>query len=539
MDDGGREDCGVRDIVKALRLLDEVEGSKGSLYDRFGEAFPGHEPASTTFIRLGLDQASRRNVIAYQTRIVVRNSAVFRGLQVNCADFETLRQILADLRQAPVPSCEQAATVALAVETRTWELFEHELFGVLQAHFAPFVDSLRKGCERHLALLGSLQREVARGTPLPGPAAGPVPLGTWQAAEAASHTTRPARETTAIWSAPPKRGTAEELLGSVDPARLLKILGTLDEGVFLLDESRRIVYQNGPGRSGCEGSLSSLQNEACAPGGVCPSDEEGLLSCREACELKRAMRLEVDRSGLFWRLLPNQTRAPAVVHVHPLRGKKGETVGALHVLASRAVPAATGDRIDELERLAYLDGLTGLANRRYLEVTMLSRLNELQRYQREFGVLFADVDCLKAVNDSYGHLEGDRVLRAVAETLAGNVRSSDLFGRWGGDEFLGILSSMDAAQLMATAEKLRALLAASTYKVGGEDLRISVSIGATVASPEDSLETLIARADRLMFHSKSEGRDRVTGDTSAASPAPASVPRECPGARGVRHQHPV
>jgi diguanylate cyclase (GGDEF)-like protein len=156
--------------------------------------------------------------------------------------------------------------------------------------------------------------------------------------------------------------------------------------------------------------------------------------------------------------------------------------------------------------------LTGLANRRYLEVTVISRLNELQRYGRGFGVVFIDVDGLKKINDGHGHMAGDEVLRAVADTLTTNLRSSDLVGRWGGYEFLGVIANVDLEQLLVAADKVREMLAETSCHCSGQELRTSVSIGATVACPEDTLETLIARSDRLMFVSKSSGRNRVSGD---------------------------
>lgn len=493
----------MRDIVKALRLLDEVEGSKGGLYERLGEVLIGQEPARTTFVRLGLDQVSRRNVIAYQTRIVVRNAAVFHGLRMDCKAFETLLQVATDLRQAPAPATvDQAVTVALAVETRTWELFEHELFMILQEHFGPFVASLRKGCERHLALLGSLQRKAGATDSDTRPAAGPVPLTAWRAADASRRATEPIQEDTAVWLEPLPPLTAHELLASMNPELFMRFLDGLGESVYLLDAARRVAYQNPAAMcSSGEAPLATFE-AACPEGSACPTDPVGHLTCQKPCAAKRTLRIEADQNGDFWRIGSGDRREPVSVYLHTLSSGPREVVGSLFVVATRLMAGGAEERIDKLEQLAYLDALTGLANRRYLEVTMLSRLNELQRYSRAFAVLFADVDSLKAVNDSFGHLEGDRVLRAVADTLAGNSRTSDLFGRWGGDEFLGILANVDDQQILATVGKLRGCLSSCKCLIAGKELTVSVSIGATLAVPEDTLETLIARADRLMFQAK-------------------------------------
>ena len=127
------------------------------------------------------------------------------------------------------------------------------------------------------------------------------------------------------------------------------------------------------------------------------------------------------------------------------------------------------ERIAQFEKMAYLDTLTGVANRRFTEMTLHSRLDERQRYGWSFGVLFIDVDHFKNVNDQYGHEVGDQVLAMVAKTLSNSVRSFDFVGRWGGEEFLAILANVDAAELHAFANRIRALVEQS--HLDGRDQR--------------------------------------------------------------------
>jgi diguanylate cyclase (GGDEF)-like protein len=201
-------------------------------------------------------------------------------------------------------------------------------------------------------------------------------------------------------------------------------------------------------------------------------------------------------------------RIPIAVTVHPLKDGSGRVIGAVEIFKDER--SAGDNKLAELERLAYLDPLTGLANRRFLEVTLLSRLNELQRFGWPFGVLFVDIDHFKDLNDRYGHEHGDRVLQMVARTLQSNTRLFDLAGRWGGEEFILVLANVDAAQLQSLAEKFRILVAGSHFKVGSDCVSVTISIGATPAQPEDTLDALVNRADQLMYRSKREGRNRIT-----------------------------
>jgi diguanylate cyclase (GGDEF)-like protein len=142
-----------------------------------------------------------------------------------------------------------------------------------------------------------------------------------------------------------------------------------------------------------------------------------------------------------------------------------------------------------------------------------TRIDEMQRYGWPCGVLFLDIDNFKIVNDTYGHNVGDGVLMMVARTLANNLRAHDLVGRYGGEEFVAIITHVDMAQLHSFAERLRLLVENSSHDTEYGTIRVTVSIGATVVRPEDTIETAITRADMFMYNSKIGGRNRVSLDT--------------------------
>lgn len=126
------------------------------------------------------------------------------------------------------------------------------------------------------------------------------------------------------------------------------------------------------------------------------------------------------------------------------------------------------------------------------------------------GLLFMDIDHFKPVNDLHGHNTGDQVLVMVAETLRSNLRASDIIVRWGGEEFVVLLRDNLAAETIAIAEKLRALVERSHLPIAESLLRVTLSVGATMLRPNDTIESAIQRADALMYQSKSGGRNRVS-----------------------------
>jgi two-component system cell cycle response regulator len=167
--------------------------------------------------------------------------------------------------------------------------------------------------------------------------------------------------------------------------------------------------------------------------------------------------------------------------------------------------------VEESQRLATTDGLTGLANRRAFVQQLKREIERAMRMGTATAVLLLDLDHFKAINDTHGHGTGDAVLVAVAKTLCEQSRGYDLVGRWGGEEFVVALPATDETSAFVVAERMRAAIAKIHLKTGnGAPLSLSASIG--VAQLELGLETieqLVDRADRAMYSAKVGGRNRV------------------------------
>lgn len=161
-----------------------------------------------------------------------------------------------------------------------------------------------------------------------------------------------------------------------------------------------------------------------------------------------------------------------------------------------------------LDRLARSDSLTGLMNRTEV-YERIQDLSERQDAPTSMAILFCDMDNLKELNDEHGHAAGDAVLRELGARIQRAVRSADLVARIGGDEFLVVLTSADDAQeVLLLAERVRKV-AAEPIEFDGVSLSTTLSIGVTIASPSESVETAVARADHAMYLAKRDGRNRV------------------------------
>ena len=171
------------------------------------------------------------------------------------------------------------------------------------------------------------------------------------------------------------------------------------------------------------------------------------------------------------------------------------------------------DALTHQKNQANYDRLTGVFNRRAITKHAEAELNRAER-GGELSVLLMDLDNFKAINDTYGHLAGDEVLKHAASLVRQSLRPYDWVGRWGGEEFLVLLPNAAIEEAAEIAERLRAAISASIVRVdGGQDINFSTSIGVASTSANArtfiALDTLISQADGALYRAKSEGRNRI------------------------------
>ena len=287
------------------------------------------------------------------------------------------------------------------------------------------------------------------------------------------------------------------------------ILENLYDGVYFVDCDRKILYWN-KGAENITGYTSSeVLGKRCSDN-ITQIDDSGVQLCMTTCPLAKTVDDSMPREINLYIRHKKGHRVPVLVRTTTLQDSQGKVVGAVEIFSDNTPKLAITQRIKELEKMALLDPLTELANRRYIELNMQTKLDEMRRYGRPFGILFMDIDHFKKINDLHGHDIGDKVLIMVSNTFIKNVRTSDIVGRWGGEEFLAIIPNINEDQLYFTANKLCILVEQSGFSLDSGIVQVTVSIGATLAQPKDTIETLLERADKLLYYSKTTGRNRVS-----------------------------
>ena len=167
---------------------------------------------------------------------------------------------------------------------------------------------------------------------------------------------------------------------------------------------------------------------------------------------------------------------------------------------------------EKLRDAAVRDSLTGLYNHRFFQEVLEREVNRAVRHERPIALMMVDIDNFKKVNDQYGHPTGDQVLKAIAQAIVKDTRRSDVVARYGGEEFVVILPESSITGALRKGETYRKATETTEIKIDSLSLKITVSIGVAAIDHHDivSKDQLIEAADRALYRSKHEGRNRVT-----------------------------
>jgi len=290
-----------------------------------------------------------------------------------------------------------------------------------------------------------------------------------------------------------------------------EIIDNLYDGVYFVDRDRVINYWNKGAERITGYSAAQTIGRSCRDNLLNHVTASGVQLCLNHCPLTAVMEDGKEREVEVFLHHADGHRLPVVIRAAALRDETGRIIGAIETFSNNSSVMNTRRELREWHQVAMTDPLTGVGNRRYLEGRLSATIAEFQNNASLAGLLSIDVDHFKEFNDTYGHNTGDQVLRMVAQTMRYAVRATDTTGRWGGEEFIAILHEMqNENDLRAAAEKVRALVQESRLDLNGQGLTVTISIGGTLLRMGDTPESLVGRADELMYQSKRAGRNCVT-----------------------------
>lgn len=289
-----------------------------------------------------------------------------------------------------------------------------------------------------------------------------------------------------------------------------KLLDSLFDGVYFVDRSRRILIWNKGAERITGYRKEDVLGSSCGENILRHIDGAGCEMCTGGCDLMATLADGKVRESTLYLHHKLGHRVPVSVRISPVRDDAGQIIGGIEIFTDNSNALQVLQELERYKQEAYIDTLTKVGNRRFGEMTLDTRLYEWKTHAVPFGVIFLDIDHFKLFNDTYGHQTGDAVLAMVGKSLGNILRRWDAVARWGGEEFVVILGDVTPKLLCEVAERIRVIIAGSYLPVGDQKIAITVSLGGTLALPDDSTESVIARADQLMYESKRMGRNRAT-----------------------------
>ncbi|MCX8159176.1 MAG: sensor domain-containing diguanylate cyclase [Candidatus Pacearchaeota archaeon] len=268
-------------------------------------------------------------------------------------------------------------------------------------------------------------------------------------------------------------------------------------GVCRVDSQKKIIYWNkgafeilGFDFDDVKGKRFGFSSENCAIG----------LALKDG-EIRESSAFMRDKNGrkinISYKIVPN-------------KNEKNEITGATIMFHDISTKIEMIRRVRELEEMAFVDFLTGLPNRRMFEKILNAALEEMNRGKKIFGIIFMDIDDFKKINDNYGHEIGDIILKMVSRKISNMLRPYDFVGRWGGEEFVALISHVNDEKLYSIASRIRSAIEKMSVFNGEHLIKVTLSLGATMANENDSVGSIISRADELMYMSKISGKNKVT-----------------------------
>lgn len=301
-----------------------------------------------------------------------------------------------------------------------------------------------------------------------------------------------------------------KIFDNLEPSFLNRVLEQINEGCVVVSKELTYVYWNKALEELTGFKKEEMLEKSCRSEASLFSDPTGKNLCAENCICSQILKDGKPMILDVYIQNKNGYRIPVTLKALPIINTEGQTVGIINIILNSTPSITIPLKINELEKMQLLDLDTGIPNRLYMELYLKNKIDEYQKYNIPFGIIYADVDNFAKIQERYGRFNAAKLVRMMARTIYKNIRYFDIVARWDTEEFLIGLLNIDENRLDIVANKLRLLVAESYITVETGLLNATLSMGATLVQRFDTVESLVKRAEQLMLHSKWRGRNKVS-----------------------------
>jgi diguanylate cyclase (GGDEF)-like protein/PAS domain S-box-containing protein len=293
------------------------------------------------------------------------------------------------------------------------------------------------------------------------------------------------------------------------------LVDNVSDGVYLVDRDRTITMWN-RGASAISGYADEdVIGRRCRDGILNHVDDTGRLLCATGCPLAATMIDGQRREAHVWMTKSDGSRLPVRVKATPVHGPDGAIVGAMEVFTDDTPMLEAQSRAARLTQTDGVDQLTGLGSRVRLAADLTNHCENWERHGWPFGLLLVDIDRLGAIDAKHGTAVAEQAVALVARTMAQTLPQAAALARYDDDQFAVLLPCHDAAELRKLAVRLWRMVTVSRLMVDGQRLRLTVSLGGTMAMAKEVPDTILHRASSLLHEAQQTDRDKVVIDIPA------------------------
>lgn len=297
---------------------------------------------------------------------------------------------------------------------------------------------------------------------------------------------------------------------STDQLRPEQILDHVADGVYYVDKSRTITSWNKAAERITGFAADEVRGRSCADCILTHVDDRGVCMCTRECPLAATLQDGQRRESTLNLHHKSGYRIPVHIEVSPVHDDKGVIVGAVETFRECGDVIALRSSIERLKQWGCVDVASGLANRRIAEWQLGQRVQELQRFGWPSSVMLVEIDYFKELRARWGEEGLQDVVRMTAQCVQNSLRAVDLVARWDEVTFIAIVANTTIAELISIAERIRMMVDCAYRQTPDGDMHATVSIGAVAADARDSVESLLRKAERGLYGSRSAGRNRAT-----------------------------
>jgi len=282
---------------------------------------------------------------------------------------------------------------------------------------------------------------------------------------------------------------------------LNNLLDYLDEGVFFTDLSKNILYCNNGAEMITGYQLTEIANKKYCDI-ISHSDLNGEQLCETQCLIETSMEEGKLQENFMFIFHKDGHLVPVTIRTFPVYDKADHITGFIELITDNSRQKFGQAKMNALTQAAYIDSLSELFSKQYLENRLQTKLTKMSDAGKAFAVLYINIIGFRTINDLYGVSRGDKILKMVAKTLATAISPPDIIGRWHGASFITITNTANKSLLLLLADKLKRVIAESDFSLNEETIHVKVAIGYTVAQSSDTLDYLIERATKASLAPK-------------------------------------